>query len=411
MPETTTLSRHVTLPILVLYGLGTTIGAGVFVLLGAVASGAGAATPIAFLVASLLAGATALAFAELSSRFPKAAGEAVYVNYLFGSPRLAQITGLAVATIGMISSATILSGFGIYAASLLGAPATLSALLALAVLVAVAGWGIRQSAWLAAGLACVEIGALAVVIGAGAEHLADPAIYVDIGAAFAGEGVWIGIASGAVVAFFAFIGFEDMVNVAEEVVDPVRTMPRAIIWTLAITLVLYLGLSIVALGGLGVAALGTSETPMADLFTAVTGLDSRYMIAIVLVAITNGALVQIIMASRVFYGLARQGWLPGFLGRIHPRTHTPLLALAVVGVTIAALTVLIPLEPLARATSTITLLVFLLINGGLLIAPRPPSGAAYFLAPRWIVALGTAGALTLVIFQIYRGLGAAVGGG
>lgn len=396
------LERRIGLPVLVLYGLGTTIGAGVFVLLGAVRASAGPALPFAFLLAALLAGATGIAFCELSSRFPRAAGEAVYVKQALGSDRLALVTGLVVAGIGITSSATILSGFAEHLAAITRIPSWVSGPAMLVVLLAVAGWGIRQSAWLAAALACIEIGAILVVIVAGGSHLADPDVYRTAIEPLGDAASLAGVASGAVIAFFAFIGFEDMVNVAEEVRAPARTMPAGILLTLVLTLVLYMGLSIVALGALPVDGLSQGAAPMADLFQAVTGRDGRVMVAVVLVAVTNGALVQIIMASRVLYGLTAEGWLPERLGRVHPRTHTPLVAIGAVGIVIGLLAIFVPLEPLARVTSVLTLLVFSLINWGLLRLPKPRPGTGYFVAPRWIVSLGFLGSLALVGFQVFR---------
>ena len=394
------LLRRISLPILVLYGLGTTIGAGIFVLLGAVGAKAGAGLPVSFLMAALLAGTTAVAFCELAGRFPRAAGEAVYVKHALGSARLALATGLVVAVIGITSGATILSGFAEHLEALVGTPTWISGPAALLVLLAVSGWGIGQSAGLAALLACIEIGAIAVVIAAGAPHFLDTEVYVGAVRPIGEMAGWAGIASGAVIAFFAFIGFEDMVNVAEEVHAPTRTMPAGILLTLFITLGLYMGLSIVAVGALGAEGLAGSATPMAEVFEAVTGLDGRAMTLVVLVAVTNGALVQIIMASRVFYGLAAQGWLPAGLARIHPKTHTPLAALALVGLAIAILGLLFPLERLARASAVMTLLVFALINFGLLRLGKPEPGSGLFVAPRWLVVLGFIGSLALVAFQL-----------
>ena len=127
---------------------------------------------------------------------------------------------------------------------------------------------------------------------------------------------------GAFLAFFAFIGFEDMVNIAEEVKHPQRTIPRGIVFAFLVSTVLYVLVTVVAIATIPPAVLATSDAPLADVYTLATGRPAVFISLIGLVAVINGALIQIIMASRIFYGMSCNGWLPAFLGKVSPRTHT-----------------------------------------------------------------------------------------
>jgi len=185
----------------------------------------------------------------------------------------------------------------------------------------------------------------------------------------------LGILSGAVLAFYAFLGFEDMVNVAEEVRNVRRTLPRAIAATLALTILLYGLVSLVAVLTLAPAELARSDAPLALLFTRQTGAPPQVMGVVAALAMVNGGLIQIILASRMLYGLGRAGWLPAALGRVHRRTATPLLATALATAAILALALGLPLVALAEATAFLMLVIFAVLNLALIRlkrrAPRP----------------------------------------
>jgi basic amino acid/polyamine antiporter, APA family len=154
-----------------------------------------------------------------------------------------------------------------------------------------------------------------------------------------------GIVGTTLLAVFAFIGFEGLANVAEEVRDPKRTLPHAIFLTLAISTVLYVLVVWVALVSVGRVELAESKAPLALVFERLTGASPRTMSAIAIVATLNGIIVQIIMSSRVLYGLARQGNLPAGLGAVSKVTRTPLLATALTSALVLAL--LLPLQPIS----------------------------------------------------------------
>ena len=364
------LARRINLFWLTLYGLGTTVGAGIYVLVGKVAGEAGTLAPLSFLLAAGLAGMTALSFAELAGRMPRSAGEALYVREGFRSQALSMAAGLAVALAGIVSAAAILSGAAGYLQDLLPLPQPLLITAATLLLGAVAAWGIKQSVVVAGLVTLIEIGGLLLIVAAG---WLGPGSGVEIGSGVGvGPGAGVGpalalgafggILGGSLLAFYAFIGFEDMVNVAEEVQDVERVMPRAIVWTLALTTLLYLLVTAVAVEAVPVAELAASNAPLALVWERASGLSSYQLSAVAVVATLNGALIQMIMASRVFYGMAAQRSLPGFLGRIDPRTRTPLAGTLVAAALVLLFALALPIEDLARVTSLLTLAIFVLVN-------------------------------------------------
>ncbi|MBW2232635.1 MAG: amino acid permease, partial [Deltaproteobacteria bacterium] len=217
MNERPHLERVLSLPVLILYGLGTTVGAGIYALIGEVAGRAGMWAPVAFLVAAGMASLTALSFCELSARLPRAGGEAVYVGTGLRSPRLAVAVGMLVAAIGCLSAATVARAIAGYLDELVPVAAWLGILILVIALGALAAWGITEAAWAAASMTVIEVGALIVVIVAGGEGLADvPAQLGELIPPLRAD-AWQSIGSASLLCFYAFLGFEDMVNVAEEV--------------------------------------------------------------------------------------------------------------------------------------------------------------------------------------------------
>lgn len=398
------LRRTLTLPLLTLYGVGVTVGAGVYVLTGTVIGIAGAFAPVSFLLSAILAGLSALSFAELAVRLPRAAGEALYVREGLRSSTLALIVGLVVVASGTISSAAIVKGFAGYARVLVDIPTDMIVVLVLVLLTGLAIWGIRQAVMVAAVITVVEVAGLLLVIWVARDSLglADD-WFVGLGSDFSFAALPV-LASGTVLAFFAFIGFEDMVNVAEEVRDVDRTMPRAIILTLIITSLLYIVVSLVALLSMSPELLARSEAPLADLYAAVTGQSSLPIVLIGTVAIVNGALIQIVMGSRVLYGLSKQGSLPAVFAILHPRFRTPVLATCAVAGVVAFGALLLPLEALARLASMLILMVFVLVNISLIAIKCRDQSSIWqgFSVPVWVPLLGGVASAGLVCFQLFE---------
>ena len=354
------LLRTLTFPMLVLYGVGTTVGAGVYALLGEIADTAGALAPWAFLLASIMAGFTALSFAELARRYPQSAATAKYVQEGLQVKWLGLVVGLLVTLAGIVSSAALLNGMVNYLQAYLAVPASILVVAVAVTMALVACWGIAQSVWVAAIVCVIEVGGLiwlsalsAAAIDLDAIDWAPMVLRIDALPA---------VLTAAVLAFYAYIGFEDMVEVAEEVKDVTRTLPRAIITTLVVTTALYLMLVVSAQLAVSAETLAGFQAPLADLYQALTQREPVVISAISVIAIVNGVLVQMIMASRVVYGLASRGHLPAGLQYVHPRTRTPIAATGLVALLVVVLALLGSLAGLAEFTSVVMLTVFALAN-------------------------------------------------
>jgi APA family basic amino acid/polyamine antiporter len=396
-----TLKRGLSLTLLVLYGLGTTIGAGIYVLVGKVAGESGVFAPLSFMVAALVAAPTAISFGALAARYPRSAGEAVYVEEAYAHPHLSRVVGLAVVFVGLVSSAAIVNGAVGYLQNILTLPDWAGLVLIVGALGLVAVWGITESVTVTAIATVLEIGGLVVIVwfGRGAFDPGNVSTVITEAPRFADIGA-VGVLSGAILAFYAFIGFEDMVNVSEEVRDPSRNMPRAIMITLLVTAVLYCLVSWVSVAHMPPEALSGSAAPMSEIFRRLTGWPSFAFDTLVVGAVMNGALVQIIMASRVLYGLAQQGWLPGRFAMIGRHTRTPIVATAAATAGVFMMALVFPIEDLARTTSFVTLLIFALVNLALLrIRGRAP--ASDWKPPALVVPMvGFAFSLGLAGFQL-----------
>lgn len=390
---------------LVLYGLGTTIGAGIYALTGEVAGEAGSKAPLSFLVAALLAGITGLGFAELAGRLPKAAGEAVFVDHAFSQRRLTQAVGVAVLSAGVVSAAAISNAFGGYISELTGISSTVLVVGLVLALGCVAVSGAKESVGTAAVFTVVELVGLALVLWAGRAALVDaPARAGDLFTPWSGPVVWSGVLGGAFLAFFAFLGFEDIDAVAEETNDARVTLPRAIVVTLGITTVLYVAVATVAVLVVEPAVLGESDAPLALVYEAAGGPEDLLSV-IAGLAMVNGALVQLVMIPRVVYGLANMGLVPRAVGVVSPRTHVPVRAtLAGLGV-VLVMAVSFDLAPLARITSTATLAVFIAINIALIAIKRRDGKTTSFQVPSWLPVVGVAAAGALFVVEAARALG------
>lgn len=383
------LKRSLSLPLITFYGLGTIIGAGIYVLVGEVARIAGPALPLAFLVAGVLATLTAMSYAELSARYPRSAGAALYVDIAFGNARLSQVVGLMLILTGVVSAATITRGFYGYLDVYVDIPESLAIILLGASLCAVACWGMAESAWLIAGITLLEAGGLVYATGVAATG-PPPAEFITIFS----NATPMAVVLGAFLAFYAFVGFEDMVNVAEEVKNPQVNLPRAILLSLGLSTLIYAMLSVAAVLFVSIDDLIESPSPL----TVIVGREPAISIisAIGLVAVINGALAQIIMAARVLYGMARRGRFPGFFASIHPRTQTPVFNTVLVSTAVVVLALTVPLVQLAQVTSAITLAVFALVNASLVVIQRREPPSAAFTVPHAVPIIGVVASLGLL---------------
>lgn len=381
------LERRLTLWQATLYGLGVTIGAGIYVMVGVASARAGMQAPLAFLFAAGLMACTAASFAELAGRLPVAAGEAEYVRHGFASNAMATAVGILVVAIAIVSAAAISVGSIGYIAVFVPLPEPVLIGIVVASMGAIAMAGISEAVTMAGIMTVVEIGGLFLLISSGLISDDGPGSSLVTRLPELLPGSWsavLGIVSAVPLAVFAFIGFEGLSNIAEEVREPKRTLPRAIFLTLTLSTALYLGVLWISLTTLPHAELAASKAPLSLVFERLTGASPRAMSLIAIVATLNGIIVQIIMASRVLYGLGRQGGLPERLAQVNARTRTPLFATALATAIVLALALGLPLQRLADITAHLTLVVFALVNLSLVrIKARAEAGDG-FRVPVWV---------------------------
>lgn len=377
MPETALLPT-MGLAALVIYGVGDMLGSGIYALIGKAAGVMGNTIWLGFLVSMAAALLTGLSYASLGSRYPRAAGAAYVTQRAFRRSFLSYVIGLAVVASGLTSFATQCRAFAGYFEGLLGVNIAPEAtiLVFITVLSFINFWGMREATWLNVVCTTIEIAGLAIVVlvglrfWGGINYLETP--LTATGAAEA-LGVPL-ILQGAVLTFYSFVGFEDMINVVEEVKEPRRVFPRAVVLALAITTVIYIAVSITAVSVLPHAELATSEQPLVDVVRRAAPWFPPIVFSFIsLFAITNTALLNYIMGSRMVYGMARQGLVPRALGRVHPVRHTPHVAVLALMAVVIVLAFVGDISSLARATSVLLLCVFIVVNGALIVLKMRPS--------------------------------------
>jgi amino acid transporter len=399
-PEPASLKRSLGLGLLVLYGLGTIVGAGIYVLVGEVAAQAGMAAPLSFVIAGVLAAMTGLSYAELVARHPEAASAAVYVQHGFGRDWLSRLVGLALVAVAAIAAASIASGSVGYLGTFVPLPRDLAVVLIVLLFTAVAALGVVASVGAAVALTVIEIGGLIVVVAVGGWTLEGPGPAVE-GLLPGGGAGWLGTVAGAFLAFFAFLGFEALANMAEETRDVGRTLPRAILVSIAISALLYATVSLVAVLAVPLDQLAASPAPLA-LVAARGGPGLAETISgIALLATTNGIIIEIVLIARLAYGMARHRWLPRWFAAVHPRTRIPLRATLCAGALIVVLAVAFPFVTLGVATSTVTLLIFIAVNLSLWrLQRRTPRPDIAIRAPRWLPPLAALACAVLIVAQV-----------
>ncbi len=392
------LKRAIGLPLLIFYGVGTIVGGGFYALTGKVAGEAGMLAPFAFLVASLIALVTAFSFAEMSARFPVSAGEANYVKQAFGRLWISTLVGWLVIFTGIVSAAALANAFAGFLGELVDVPRWITILVLIATLGFVAIWGIGESVMMATIITLIEIAGLLFVFAYASPSLATiTQRWTELIPGW-DIGQWTGILVGAYLAFYSFIGFEDMVNVAEEVKQPTRNLPRAILISVIISGSIYVLVCLAVVLKVSPNELATSETPFSLVLNA-WPLGSKMIAVVGLLAGVNGALIQIIMASRVAYGLSSSGQGPTWLATVQPKRQTPINATLVVAITVLVLALWIPIVPLAKATTTILLIVFALVNASLLVIKLQKRPAAER-APDYPIILPLLGTLACIGFVV-----------
>ena len=397
------LRRRLGLPLLVLYGTGITIGAGIYVLIGAVAGHAGTYAPWSFVLSAMVMALTVASYAELSTRFPVSAGEAAYVKAAFSSRALSVLTGLLTIVIGVVSASAVTLGSAGYIEQFTDLPQWFVVIAVVVALSVVAAWGILESVLLASLFTLIEVGGLLAIIAA-AVHMDLPIASVLVQPLPLDPDTLSGIGFASLLAFFAFIGFEDLANVVEEAKVPHRDIPRAMVLTLLISTILYVAVAAIAVSAVSVDRLASSPAPLSLVFREVAGISPVTISVIAIVATLNTILAQITMSARVIYGMARHGDLPGIAGRVHPRTATPLLATALIAASVIALALSVPFERLAEGTSLTTLAVFALVNLSLLRLRhrRVRSPGPHVSIPVWVPVTGLVTCLAMIASALLK---------
>jgi amino acid transporter len=395
------LRRTISRPMLLMLVVGDVLGAGIYALVGEVGGRTGGAIWAAFLLALGLALLTAFAYAELVTKYPQAAGAALYVNKAWGKPFLTFLVAFAVMCSGLTSAATLARAVGgDYLTDFVEAPTVLVGL-AFIVLVALVNFrGISESVKLNVVLTTIELSGLLLVVVVGVAAITEGGGDVDPGRALelGGEGSAItALLGGAGLAFFALIGFEDSVNLAEEAREPRRDYPLALFGGLAIAGLLYLMVTVIASIVVPTGRLAGSDGPLLEVVAAGPwSLPDRLFSAIALCALANGALINMVMASRIVYGMAREDILPKPLGWVHAGRQTPWVAIVATTAIAMVLIASGELDDLADTTVLLLLLVFASVNIAVLVLRRDHVSHDHFRVPPPIPVLGAAVSLGLM---------------
>lgn len=360
----TPLARNITLPLLTFYGVGTILGAGIYLLIGEVSLRAGSHAPIAFILSSLVAGITAYSFARLSSMYPKSAGEVVYAHAAFNSRYISILVGLSVVLIGTVSASTMVKGFAGYFAELSPTPESLIIVGLIIFITIFSIWGISQSMYLAAVITIIEILGLVFVIYAVIDIDALELVTLPTTSSMIENNHMIIFA--AFISFYAYIGFEDIVNMAEETKNPTKIVPLAILLSLIISTLLYVILSVACTAFIPLSIFENSNAPLVSIVDY-KGYNTTIMGLISMVAIINGALVQQLMAARVLYGMSKQNLFFNVFQKVNKRTRTPVVATGVISAVIITLSMSFDLVTLAEITSMLTLIVFIVVQASLIV--------------------------------------------
>jgi basic amino acid/polyamine antiporter, APA family len=396
---TTPLKPAITRTMLVVFVIGDVLGAGIYALVGEVGGRVGGAIWTGFLLALVLALFTAGAYAELVTKYPQAAGAALYVNRAFGKPFVTFMIAFAVMASGITSAATLATAFGgDYLSEFVELPQTLVGFAFILVIAAINFRGISESVKTNLGLTAIELTGLLLVVIIGAAFLLDgggePSRAMDFKA---GESVPLAILAGSALAFFALIGFEDSVNVAEETQEPSKVYPGALYGGLAVAGVVYLLVTVIASMAVPTGTLADSDGPLLEVVDqGPLGVSTKIFAAIALFALTNGALINMIMASRLAYGMAQQGIVPRALGRVHPVRQTPWVAIIFTTILAAALIAAGDLETLADTTVLLLLIVFVFVNVCVLVLRRDHVDHDHFRTPTAVPVIGTGICLALI---------------
>jgi APA family basic amino acid/polyamine antiporter len=397
--QDTALKRAISGKLLYVFILGDVLGAGIYALVGEIAGEVGGAIWVPMLVALLLALLTATSYAELVTKYPRAGGSAVFAERAFKRPVVSFLVGYCMLAAGVVSAAGLALAFaGDYLSVFLDVPAVPAALVFLAVVALVNARGISESMRANLVMTVIEVSGLvlvvvlgAIVFGRGDGDVSRVVEFPD------GVSAGSAVLGAAILAYYSFVGFETSANVAEEVRDVSRVYPRALFGALLTAGVVYVAIGLVASIVLPTDELAGSTGPLLEVVRATgLGVPDQLFSAIALIAVANGALLTMIMASRMVFGLAEQRLLPPVLGAVLPGRRTPWVAIVVTTVVAMALTLIGDLGDLANIVVLLLLLVFVSTNLSVLVLRRDRVEHQHFTAPAVVPVLAIGSCLLLL---------------
>ena len=387
--------------LLLFFVVGDIIGTGVYALTGQVAGRVGGALWLPFLLAFVVAFMTAFSYLELVGKYPRAAGAALYTNKAFGVPFLTFMVAFAVMCSGITSASSAAVAFGAtYLAAFVKLPTVLVGIAFVILLALINFRGVGESVKANVVLTCIELSGLLIIIGVGVWAVlngdGEPSRLVEIDTA---DKTWlVAISSATSLAFFAMVGFEDSVNMAEECHDPVRIFPRAMLWGMVIAATIYVLVSVTSSLLVPAAELAgaKSDALLKVLDVGAPGFPREIFSAIGLFAVINSALINMLMASRLLYGLANERVLPPVFGRVHPTRRTPWVSIIFTSVIAIGLVSFVDISALGGTTALLLLVVFAIVNIALLVLRKDKVSHKHFRAPTAVPVLAAVFCLYLV---------------
>jgi amino acid transporter len=392
------LARQLGLGVLIVYGIGDILGAGIYALVGKVADKAGTDTPLAFVVSAVIAILTGISYAELAARIPHSAGACAYTGHAFRHPFVPFVIGVLVLMSGVTSAATAALSFQGYLGEFVLLPGLVAAVLLIGALAALNFLGINHSARTNNVLTAIELSGLLIVIIVGVRYASAIHTPAEMAQTLTPDFDGAAILAGVTLAFYAFVGFEDLVNLSEEARDPVRDIPRALIIAIVVSTTVYLLVVAVVLWTMSPAEAAASDRPLLEVVRrAGHAVPGPVFALIAMVAISNTALANSIMASRLLFGMARQRLLPGLLTTVHARRLTPWVTILLT----AGITLLLVgtggVTVLAQTTGAILMLVFLFVHLSVIVIRRRDGRAVgRFTAPAFIPYTGVTACAALL---------------
>ncbi len=408
------LKRSITGRLLFFYVLGDVLGSGIYALVGVMAFQVGGAFWMAFVVGVSVALLTGFAYAELITKYPQAAGAALYTHLAFRSRPLTFLVTFCLLAATVAAAATLARVFGgdYFESFISGIPVTVVAIGFVAVLSLLNFRGITESVWTNMIMTIIETAGLLIILAVGAVVLAEGD--ADLTQPFQlNEGnPALVVLGGVAVAFFAMTGFENAANIAEETRDPSRVFPKALLGGMALAGVLYVVIAFIASMVTPIDDLAANEGNDGSLLTVVQAgpipVPEQVFSAIALVAVTNTALVSLVAQSRILYGMARQGVVPRFFARTHRTRRTPWIAIAFSAALVCVLLTTADVDRL----SVVTVLFLIVVYGMVCLAALKLRGSSvdhdHYTAPTVLLYIGVVANAAILVYTIVDDPGALV---